>query len=83
MTARLHHKPSGRAGLEDMFRDYVALLPRYRGVPDLRGVALQRAFFGFVPNWCGPAAAAAAPAPTTHAHQPVQVCWVAACSSLP
>jgi hypothetical protein len=66
-----------------MFRDYVALLPRYRGVPDLRGVALQRAFFGFVPNWCGSGAAAAAPGPATLAHHPVHVFWIAACLSLP
>lgn len=37
-----------------MFRDYVRLLPQYRGVPDLRGVACSRAFFGFVPNWWPP-----------------------------
>lgn len=42
----------GRASLEEMFRDYVELLPQYQGVPDLRGVAFTRAFSGFVPNWC-------------------------------
>lgn len=66
-----------------MFRDYVALLPRYRGVPDLRGVALQRAFYGFVPNWCDPRAAAAALGPAALAHHPVQVFWAAACLALP
>ncbi|KAK9844003.1 hypothetical protein WJX81_001672 [Elliptochloris bilobata] len=41
----------GRASLEEIFKDYLSLLPRYRGVDDLRGVELKRAFFGFVPNW--------------------------------
>ena len=45
----------GRASLEDMFCDYLALLPRYRGISDLCGVQMQRAFFGFVPNWLAPA----------------------------
>ena len=42
---------TGRASLHDMFQDYLDLLPEYRGVPDLDALQVQRAFFGFVPNW--------------------------------
>lgn len=34
-----------------MYDDYLRLLPQYRGVKDLEGVQVQRAVFGFVPNW--------------------------------
>lgn len=42
---------TGRASLEDMYEDYLNLLPQYRGIPDLERMEVQRAFFGFVPNW--------------------------------
>ena len=41
----------GRASLEDMFDDYLQQLPQYRGCVNLEGVRMQRAVFGFVPNW--------------------------------
>lgn len=34
-----------------MYQDYLDLLPEYRGVPHLDAMQVQRAFFGFVPNW--------------------------------
>ena len=35
-----------------MYADYVEHLPRYRGCdPDYKGVQLNRAQFGVVPNW--------------------------------
>ena len=42
---------TGRASLEDMYGDYLQLLPQYRGCADLQGVTIERAVFGFVPNW--------------------------------
>lgn len=51
-----------------MFRDYLALLPRYRGIDNLRGVQMQRAFFGFVPNWQAPAMAQQGRKHHVHAH---------------
>ncbi|KAK9856812.1 hypothetical protein WJX84_011164 [Apatococcus fuscideae] len=41
----------GRCSLQEMFQDYLDLLPEYRGVPHLDAMQMQRAFFGFVPNW--------------------------------
>ena len=34
-----------------MYGDYLRLLPQYRGCADLHDVQIQRAVFGFVPNW--------------------------------
>ncbi|KAL3150418.1 hypothetical protein ABBQ32_000255 [Trebouxia sp. C0010 RCD-2024] len=41
----------GRLSLEDMFAEYLRLLPEYRSCENLDGVSMKRAFFGFVPNW--------------------------------
>jgi hypothetical protein len=35
----------------DAYSDYLALLPKYRGIADLQGVTCVRPVFGFVPNW--------------------------------
>ena len=37
-----------------MYGDYLELLPRYCGVPDLAGVTCVRPMHGFVPNWHEP-----------------------------
>ena len=42
---------AGRVSLEEMYGEYLQLLPQYRGCEDLEGVSIKRAFFGFVPNW--------------------------------
>lgn len=42
---------AGRVSLEDMFAEYLRLLPEYRSCNNLDGVSIKRAFFGFVPNW--------------------------------
>lgn len=42
---------AGRASLEDMYEDYLRLLPQYRGCQDLGPMQIQRAVFGYVPNW--------------------------------
>lgn len=42
---------TGRLSLEEAYSEYLRLLPQYRECRDLAGVQLQRAFFGFVPNW--------------------------------
>ena len=50
-----HHQAAavfaGRISLEEMYAEYLRLLPEYRGCNNLEGVSIKRAFFGFVPNW--------------------------------
>lgn len=42
---------SGHLSVEDIFAEYIRLLPEYRSCKDLEGASIKRAFFGFVPKW--------------------------------